>query len=62
MRLERVAAVARLRSARAALEAGGDASIAEARFWPVAREFLYGNLLAAWLQLSRRRKATQFQV
>ena len=45
LRLERVAAVARLRSARAAPEAGGDASIAEARFWPVAREIRYGLLL-----------------
>ena len=46
LRLERVAAVARLRSARAALEAGGDASVAEARLWAVAREILYGNLLS----------------
>jgi len=44
LRLERVAAVARLRSARAAPEAGGDASMAEARFWAVLREFLHGLL------------------
>ena len=45
LRLEGVAAMTGLRSARAAPEAGGDASVAEARFWPVAREIRYGLLL-----------------
>ena len=53
--------MARLRSARAAPEAGGDASMAEARFWPVTREIRYENLLSAWLQLSRRRRQRYFR-
>ena len=60
LHLKRVAALVRLRSARAAPEAGGDASVAEARFWPVAREIRYGNRLSCCQQVTVDVWATLF--